>query len=222
MNKALTELFDKPEPGVGFRQGTVVAWNSTTGENTVSVAGGTLTNIPVLNTGEAIALKAGHTVGLLTFNGSWFILGRITKPNDPNFAAASVAFGGAGSQVFNFALTTSMTTIASSNELVVPDWADEAIVHVTGAATVVNTTGATDSFAFRVGCNGGNGGGAWNQLVSGAIGPNAASSRNRFTSLSGGEILQITGEAQTLTANWAANASNGMFIHAIALYKSNV
>ncbi|MDX3006744.1 hypothetical protein PWY87_34070 [Kribbella solani] len=218
----LATLFDTGQPGVRFRQGTILSWNAQTGENTVDLAGGTLTNVPIINTGEAIALRAGHVVGMLGQGSTWFIIGRVTPPNDPNFAAASVAFGSAGAQVFGFALSTAMVLKASSNELVVPDWADEAVVFVGGQTQAVNTTAAKDSYAFRVGCSAGNGGGTFQTVTAGDIGHIGAVSRNRFTGLSGGEVLQITGEAQSLGAAWPLHASNSMFIHAIAIYKSNI
>jgi hypothetical protein len=208
-------------PALRFRQGLVTSWNTSTGQNTVDLAGGTLTDVPILNTGEAIALKAGHVVALLGQGTSWFIIGRITPPGDANFAAASVAFGSAGAQVFGYSTSTSMVIKATSNELVVPDWADEALVMITGNAAVVNSTAGIQYAAMEVGCQGGTGGSAPSDIAAGRIGQVGASSRNRFTELSGGEVLQITGAILTGAA-FAANGSNAMFIHAIAVFKSNV
>jgi hypothetical protein len=217
----LTPLFDGGQPGVRFRQGTVLTWDASTGANTIDVAGATLTDVSILNTGEAIALKAGHIVGLLGQGSAWFIIGRITPPGDANFAAASVEFGSAGAQVFGFTTSTSMVIKASSNELVVPDWADEAIVHVTGSVCAANTTAAITYVAMEVGVNGGAGGGCFTDVPVGRMGSVSASSRNLFTGLSGGEVLQITGAVQTGAA-FTVTAQNAMFIHAIAVYKSNV
>jgi len=217
----LSTLFAPGPEAVRFRQGTITAWNPNTGANTVSVAGGILTDVPILNTGEAIALKAGHVVGLLAFGSTWFILGRITPTGDPNFAAASVDFGSAGAQVFNFATSTSMVVKASSNELVVPDWADEAIVHVTGGCCVVNNSAVITNVAMEVGCFGGVGGGLIQDIPIGRMGSVSASSRNLFTGLSGGEVLTVTGAAQAGAA-FTAVGSNSMFVHATAVYKSNI
>jgi hypothetical protein len=214
-------LMPDDAPAVRFRQGTVTAWDPATGSNTIDVAGGTLTDLPILNTGEAIALKAGHVVGLLVFGRTWFILGRITAPGDPNFAAASVAFDSAGAQAFGFSTSTSSVIKATSSELVVPAWADEAIVMVTGMAGALNTTASLGWLAFDVGCLGGSGGAVLADVEANRMELSAASSRNHFTGLSGGEVLTVTGSVQT-NAAWAVNASNSMFIHAIALYKSNV
>lgn len=218
----LSTLFDSGQPAVRFRQGTITAWDANSGTNTVDLAGGTLTNVPILNTGEAIALKAGHVVVLMGLGLSWFIIGRVTAPNDPNFAAASVAFGSAGSQLFGFSLSTTLTVKTSSNELVVPDWADEAIVFVGGHMHALNTTASRDTLSFQVGCQGGNGGGITQTVEAGWPAHAAAVSRNLFTGLSGGETLQITGEARCGVGPFGVTGSNAMFIHAIAVYKSNV
>lgn len=219
----VTVLAGDKQPQVGFRQGVVQQWNQNTGQNVIAVGGSTLVDVPILNTGEAVALKAGHVVGLLTMAGSWFILGRITPANDPNFAAASVAFGSAGATATNFSTSTAAMTIkATSSELVVPDWADEAIVMVTGMCGVRNSTAITDALGFEVGCAGGTGGAPAHDGAAGTWVCSAASSRNHFTGLVGGEILQITGAVITSNGAWAANPVNAMFLHAIAVYKSNV
>lgn len=81
-------LAASPQPGLGFRQGVVVAWDQQTAENTVDVGGATLTNVPCLNTSEAQLLAPGDVVGILTAGSSWFIMGRITIPGTPAAASA--------------------------------------------------------------------------------------------------------------------------------------
>jgi hypothetical protein len=73
---------------VGFRQGVVVAWDQETAANTILVAGATLTNVPIINSFEALSLEAGDVVGLLTFGSTWFVLGRITVPGAGQAATA--------------------------------------------------------------------------------------------------------------------------------------
>lgn len=85
----------KPPPGVGFRQGVILTWDTTNASNTVQVDGQMLTDLPILNTSEALLLTAGSVVGLLTSGGSWWILGRITVPG----TADAVATLGSGIQV---------------------------------------------------------------------------------------------------------------------------
>ncbi|MBB5838716.1 hypothetical protein [Kribbella italica] len=67
---------------MALRQGTVVAWDADTGANTISVAGGTLVNIPVL-IGETVVLDEGDVVALLTTGDRWFLLGKVKDPGDP-------------------------------------------------------------------------------------------------------------------------------------------
>lgn len=65
---------------VGFHMGTVTEWDSSTGENVLMVAGGTVSNVPVLSTADSIMLAPGDTVGLIRFKSTYFILGRIAAP----------------------------------------------------------------------------------------------------------------------------------------------
>ncbi|GAA1549994.1 hypothetical protein GCM10009804_03220 [Kribbella hippodromi] len=218
----IATLFDAGQPGVRFRQGTILTWDANSGANTIDLAGGTLTNVPILNTGEAVALKTGHIVGLLGQGSTWFIIGRVTLPSDPNFASASVAFGSGGAQLFNYSVSTTETLKASSSEIVVPDWADEAIVIVAGNGCVVNNQASVVSVAMEVGVNGGHGGGAWNAVQPGQIGSFAAASRNLFTGLSGGETLTLEALVVCNTLSIAANGANALFMHGIAVFKSNV
>lgn len=66
--------------GVGFRQGVVVSWDQNTAANTINVGGTELSNLPILNTSEAVTLSPGDVVGLLTITNQFFILGRLTIP----------------------------------------------------------------------------------------------------------------------------------------------
>lgn len=132
-------------PGLRFGQGQVLAWNPETGANSISYHGATLTNVPILNTGEAIALKAGHIVGLLSWLGSYWILGRITVPGGPDFASASLAFASATDSATNFSITN-VELPKVSTSLAVPAWADEALVFVNGAITAFNGSGENPAF----------------------------------------------------------------------------
>lgn len=68
---------DPSERVLRLRQGTVVAWDNSTNTNTIDVGGTQLQNVPVLN---AATYTAGQVVTLLTWAGTWFVLGRITAP----------------------------------------------------------------------------------------------------------------------------------------------
>lgn len=81
-------LVAQTQPGLGFRQGVVLTWDQQTAANAIEVAGATLTNVPILNTNEALLLEPGAVVGLLTAGSTWFLLGRITLPSTPAAASA--------------------------------------------------------------------------------------------------------------------------------------
>lgn len=219
----LAPLFDTGGPGVRFRQGTILTWDAETGENTVDLAGGTLTDVPVLNTSEAIALKAGHIVGLLVVGSVAFILGRITPPNDPNFAAASVAFGGAGATATNFGISTTATS-KISDTIAVPSWADEAIVLATGNCQLTNTTASIDFATIQVKIDGTGGGGS--QVGASPLGDGsgnyvvsmAVSAQRLITSP--GSTITVETFLNAQTAAWAVQASNRCNIDAIAVFRS--
>lgn len=84
-NSDITSLFTRNSPDVGYHQGVIQTWNVQTGENTVSVVGSILSNLPMLNITEALVLRPGHVVGLLRFKTNYFILGRIVIPDTPDF-----------------------------------------------------------------------------------------------------------------------------------------
>lgn len=71
---------DAAKSDVGFHMGVIQAWNADTGENTLEVAGGIVTDVSVLSTADNIMLTAGDTVGLLRFKSTYFILGRLSTP----------------------------------------------------------------------------------------------------------------------------------------------
>jgi hypothetical protein len=81
-------LTSKPAPGVGFRQGVIVAWDQDTAENTVLVGGTVMTDLPILNSTEASLLEPGDVVGVQTFGNTWAILGRFVFPGTPQAVSA--------------------------------------------------------------------------------------------------------------------------------------
>lgn len=229
----LSPLFKPTGPGVQFGQGLITAWNAATGENTVEWAGGTLTNVPILNTGEAVALRAGHVVGMLGQGLTWFIIGRITPANDPNFAGASLSFAAANGQFTNFGLTTSLINDAFVN-LSVPTWADEAVFFVVGACTLVNQRGRTspgvgtplaDFASCAVFIDGATGpgiqqgfapdGDANNQHIQ-----SMTVSSTRVMPVTGGSTIQCDLRIRSQVANWIAHATNIAEISAMAIFRS--
>lgn len=222
----LTPLFDKDAPGVRFRQGTLLAWDAANGTNTVDVAGGTLTDVPVLNTGEAIALKAGHVVGLLGQGMTWFIIGRITPPNDPSFAGASVAFAAKNGQFTNFGLTTSLVNDAFVM-LDVPSWADEAAFFAVGACTIVNPNATQDFVSCAVFIDSNPGPGVQQGIAAGSPVPasnqhmqSLTVSSTRVQAVTGGTQIQCDLRIRSANNAFAAHASNIAEISAMAIFRS--
>lgn len=222
----LSSLFDPTgdQPPVRFRQGEIVAWDPATGQNTVDVAGGELTDVPVLNTGEAIALKAGHVVGMLVQGRTAFIIGRITPPNDPNFAGASVAFAALNAQATNFGLTTSLIVDAVVN-LDVPVWADQAAFFVSGACTLVNTTAAADFASCICYIDGNPGPGIQTGFAPNANALNQhvqsmSASSARVQAVTGGSTVQCDFRIRSANAAWSAHATNIAEVSAMAIFRS--
>lgn len=215
-------LGEPPAPAVGFRQGLVTAWNANTGANTIQVGGSLLVNVPILNTGEAIALKAGHVVGLLTAGGSWFILGRITPSGDPNFAGASVAFANAEAFVQNFTVPAAFTLRASA-VLTVPPWADEAAVTCMATATVVNSNAARQEVLCYAGINGGTGSAMATGIApdsgAGGYGIGSLASTNTDLIVNPGPTIDVQCYLDSTIA-LAANGVNTATVNAIAIYRS--
>lgn len=222
----LASLFVNGPEGVGFRQGRVVAWNPNTGANTIEVAGGMLTDVSVLNSGEAIALKAGHIVGLLTYGGAWFILGRITSPGDPNFAGASVAFASASAAADGFALSIGGPATVATAVIPVPTWADEALVTVSAAFSLHNTRTASDwaaGFCY-VGSDAGSstlqGFAAASDAGKSDWGSLSCAHQVRLTAVGG--PITVTARVSSNDANWPADALNRVRLVSSAIFRSTV
>lgn len=217
----LATLFAPSSPGVRFRQGTILTWNAATGENTIDLAGGTLTNVPILNTGEAIALKAGHVVGMLGQGSSWFIVGRVTPPNDPNFASASLAFGSALDFRTNFAQPATFTQQASKT-IDVPAWADEAAVTVMASISLVNSTASRCQALAYAGINGATGSAMSLGIDADATFPmGALSAFNTMVLTDPGSTITVQCYGDC-TAALAASPFNVATVNALAIFRSTV
>lgn len=209
-----------------LRKATIIEWDQGTGQNVLLFNGSLVANVPMLNTGEVIALQPGHVVALAVTGNSAFILGRITKPGNADFGSAAIDFGTAGLSISNFSVPGSggLGLIAQTT-LQVPLWADEAAVMVTATGGLKNPTGAADTGFLTVGVNGGSGGSYGQAIGAGASAPVYASSHNLLTGLTttGSKALSIEASVAHTTAGlWAANAANSVFVHAIAMFRSTV
>lgn len=77
---------------VSFRKGTIVSYDQATGDNVVEVGGANVADIPVLGVAEAATYAPGVSVGVLVVDTggsqSWFIIGRIVRPNTNDYVDA--------------------------------------------------------------------------------------------------------------------------------------
>lgn len=224
----LTSLFGLPSVGAQLGQGEILTWDSLTGANTIAWAGSVLTDVPVLNTAEAITFKAGHIVVLLGQGNSWFIIGRVTKPGDPAFASASVGFAAKNGQATNFALGTSLAAM-SSCVLDVPPWADEVSIMAVGACTLVNPRTVKDFASCAVFIDGVTGPGIQQGFDIGS--PASASNQHlqsmtvssaRVYSVTGGSTITCEIQIRSQGAAWTASPTNIAEISAMAIFRSTV
>jgi len=214
-------LTSSDKDAVRFRQGTILAWDSDTGENTIDVAGATLTDVPILNTGEAIALDVGDVVGLLLQGLTWFIIGRVTPANDPQFASNSMWFTTDTGTSTNFGLSTSLSTVASVN-LVFPPWVGQAIITVTGWVSLANTRAASDFAQAQCSIEFAGSGAA----IQHGFGPAASADNQHVQAISAGysaivnnpsPSVSCTIDARAVGAAWSTVSSNLASITATAI-----
>lgn len=81
-----------PSQELRYRQGVVLTWNTQTAANTVLVGGQIMTDLPVLNTTEALLLSPGAVVAIMIIGSedgsrTMAILGRLTIPGTPQAAS---------------------------------------------------------------------------------------------------------------------------------------
>lgn len=214
----LASLFGNAPQPLTMRQGTVVTWNSETGENSVIVDGGLLENLPILNTSESIALKTGMVVVLVRWSSQYYILGRVTRPNDPGFAGAAVDFKGDWGSYNEFELRAD-TLLYIGKTLPVPLWADQALVFVTANMSVVNTTGAADYAQLEAVIDGGPGRPAYPLIGAGILGTMAVSAQ-RVISVVGGGTIGVGTWWRTYGANWPSHGSNIVNFDSFAIFRS--
>lgn len=209
------------DPAVAFRQGVVRSWNPATGANVIDVAGALLTDVPVLNTGEAITLKSGHIVGLLRAGTSYFIVGRITVPGNADFASASIAFEGVYEVVTNFVLTPTPTTRVTAL-IPVPAWADQALVSATASASVHNQNATTPGFDFAYVTPLINGDDNGSTSYSGLQTDEYATivSTNQLLINNPGATITIGGQISSQVHPWTADPLNIFAINATAIFRS--
>lgn len=90
-----------PQSDLSFHQGLVVAWDALAGTNKVRVRGTDLDNLMSLIGSEVGLIQPGDVVGVLRFQTTYFVLGRIEAPGVEQraFGVVSQRITGPGSAV---------------------------------------------------------------------------------------------------------------------------
>jgi hypothetical protein len=212
-----------PDPDSGFRQGTVVAFDPATGANTISVAGGVLTDVPLLNIGDTVNLAVGDVVVLMRLRSSWCVLGKVLTVGSTKFAADAVAFGSIGLSNPNFGLTTTHTPKVSGT-VTAPAWANSALILAVADASVANTSAAADFVNMCVTIDGVSGGTPYAAVAPAASGHptkygHVAASAVRQTPVTGGATYTISADVWSTVGTWAAATANIVNLNATAIFR---
>jgi hypothetical protein len=208
----------RSDPAEPFRQGTVLTFNAATGANTISVAGGVLTDVPMAENSGVVNLAAGDAVILLKMRSSWAILGKVLPAGGGDFAASAVAFAQDLDFDDNFATLLGPAELTPvSVTLAVPSWANEALVTATACMSAINSTASTRG--MYAGVTIGGVGGGWGSATSIPAGLQGASSATRSrTIVSPGATITVSGTIFT-SAIFAANVANQAMLTATAIYR---
>jgi hypothetical protein len=181
---------------IGFHQGVVQSWDELTGVNTVLVNGTSLSNLKCLAIGAGVILTPGDTVGLLRFQSTYFILGRIAAPG------AGAALGVRQSYIDAMESTTSATWVDLAT--FGPQVANVYVGSARRALAFVSMQGATGNAYAQATCE-----------VSGASSIPAGTGNVTVASVGGFDVGDNTATgrvyvATAVTAVQVFDASNGL------------
>jgi len=76
----LSTIIGAGSPGISYRQGMVVAFNTATGENTIEVGGTEMHDLPAV---VGAPITVGKPVGILVIGSQFLILGRVALGGVP-------------------------------------------------------------------------------------------------------------------------------------------
>lgn len=192
-----------------FRAGTVLAWNPTTGQNTIDVGGAPLQDLPMLSIGDTVNIAVGDTVALLRYKSTMYIQGRIVQPGSGVLATSAILPATATASAGGYSITTELTKV--SVELTAPDWSNAVTVFATLHATGRNDRGVTDYMYCRVRINGSGGAQQFGQADA-SPNPSYATVSTSYSAsglLPGGTSFLIEGTVNSNTgATWSAHGLN--------------
>lgn len=85
---------------IGFHTGQIVSWDESSGTNVVTVQGVNLSNLKALQGGIGILYQAGDVVGIIRFQTTYFVLGKVAAPG-----------AGAANQIRSAAVNTAVNNV---------------------------------------------------------------------------------------------------------------
>lgn len=204
------------DPDLAFRQGVVVSWDASTGTNSVNVNGTLLQNLPALNLGEFVLLTEGDVVGLLRFKSTYFVLGRIIPPAQPDRSRFTVDYDSKSAGTTAWSLTTANASKVSLT-FTPPSWAGEASLFVGLMVQAVNTTPNLDFMQIQPFVNGDDLPGI-TAVASGNSG-SAFSTAVASTTITPTGPIVVEGHAWAVNADWGSSAGNGANLSVQVLYR---
>lgn len=122
--------------GLRLRQGTITAWDPSTGQHTVHVAGADFTDLPMLSSDQTVVLRTGDVVLIASAGRQMWIIGRVVTPGADGF------FSGAMNDDVTAFTPTSSDAATQANSLGnwLPKWVGAMVVRHTQSLFTVQTT----------------------------------------------------------------------------------
>lgn len=231
----LSPLLQKQQEDAPFRQGYMLYYDASTGQNQVEVNGAVLQDLPLLNIGDTINLVGENTAGsgngsvviLMKMKSSWAIMGRVVIPGNAPLAPGAVLtdFDSQDTRLWypsgglDQDVTPTFELFVYTKQFVLPDWANAVSVAGYAAVFAGNTTGGTDSLAVDVRAVGAS-------VATTGIARVPASEYGQAvtynvavsTGLSPGFSFQIGCYARTGSGTWTDNTGNFALVRAQVLY----
>lgn len=208
----------QPLEHLGFHQGIITAFNQSTGENTVVIAGASITDVPMLNIGDSTNLIVGDTVAVIRYRNAYFIIGRVVVPDTTGFASSSFSYETIAERVSNFVVPAGTATTIASASGTIPEWANFGIVTARVDFSAFNQTGARDTIYAMVDINGSfTGPELLSDVENNRVAYVGASFSPSVTFLSPG-TWSINGQVRSSNNAFAASTLNVVYVSASVLY----
>lgn len=211
------------EPPFNFRQGTVVTWDFVTGQNTISVGGTVLVNVPFLSMSGALLYRPGDIVNLLKQGAAWMVMGRVADPDAggvPAIGRNTQAVVGIEAVFGPFALTTSFVTQVTL-PISCPVWAEAITVSATLKILARNSTAAADFLESRIEMPDGTGTNWTSSSIPAAVFGSVDCPKNYTQVVTPGSTVNVIGRVRSVNAGWVSSPSNAALLTAAVTFNSS-